>query len=77
MQTNRIPGQQSLDLSLFKGVDITERVKLQFRAEAFNLSNTPQYGSPNNQQGNPNFGRIFGTQDGTQRRTQFALRLMF
>ena len=77
LQTNRIPGQQSLDLSLFKGVDITERLKIQFRAEAFNLSNTPQYGSPNNQQGNPNFGRIFATQDGTQRRTQFALRFMF
>jgi hypothetical protein len=44
---------------------------------SFNLGNTPQWGSPNNQQGNPNFGKIFSTQDGTQRRTQFALRFMF
>ena len=77
LQTNRIPGQHYMDLSFFKAVNLTERFKVQFRAEAFNLTNTPQYGSPNRIQGDPNFGRIFSTQDGTQRRTQFALRFMF
>ena len=77
LQTNRIPGQRNVDLSLFKAVQISERFAVQFRAESFNLGNTPQWGSPNNQQGNPNFGKIFSTQDGTQRRTQFALRFMF
>ncbi len=77
LQSNNAPGQKYLDLSLFKAVNITERVKMQFRAEAFNLANTPQYDRPNNTQGNPNFGVITGTQQGTQRRTQFALRLMF
>lgn len=66
-----------MDLSLFKGVNLSERVNIQFRAEAFNIANTPQYDSPNNTQGDPNFGRITATQQGTQRRTQFALRLMF
>jgi hypothetical protein len=77
LQTNRIPGQRNVDLSLFKAVQISERFSMQLRAESFNLGNTPQWGSPNNQQGNPNFGKIFSTQDGTQRRTQFALRFMF
>ena len=66
-----------MDLSLFKAVRLTERFSVQLRAEAFNLTNTPQFGAPNRIQGDPNFGRIFGTQEGTQRRTQFALRFMF
>jgi hypothetical protein len=77
LQTNNVPGQAYMDLSLFKAVNLTERFKMQFRAEAFNLTNTPQFGSPNRTQGDPNFGRIFDTQQGTQRRTQFALRFMF
>ena len=76
-QTQRVPGQHYLDFSLFKAINLTERFKIQFRAEAFNLTNTPQFGAPNRTQGDPNFGRIFTTQDGTQRRTQFALRFMF
>ena len=76
-QTQRVPGQGYMDFSLFKAINLTERFKVQFRAEAFNLTNSPQFGSPNRIQGDPNFGRIFGTQDGTQRRTQFALRFMF
>lgn len=77
LQSNNLPGQGYMDLSLFKGIRFTERFQIQFRAEAFNLTNTPQWGSPNRIQGDPNFGRIFTTQDGTQRRTQFALRFMF
>jgi hypothetical protein len=42
------PGQRNLDFSLFKNFSITERVKTQFRAEAFNAFNTPYFGQPNN-----------------------------
>lgn len=77
LQSNNVPGQAYMDLSLFKAINLTERFKMQFRAEAFNLSNSPQFGAPNRTQGDPNFGRIFDTQAGTQRRTQFALRFMF
>jgi hypothetical protein len=77
LQSNNQPGQAYMDLSLFKGIRFNERFQMQFRAEAFNLTNTPQFGAPNRIQGDPNFGRIFTTQDGTQRRTQFALRFMF
>jgi hypothetical protein len=41
-------GQQNLDFSLFKNFNVTERVKVQFRGEAFNAFNTPYFGDPNN-----------------------------
>jgi len=41
------PGQQRVDLSLFKTFDITERLKFEFRAESFNVLNTTQFGAPN------------------------------
>jgi hypothetical protein len=73
------PGTRNIDLSLFKDFRLTERYKIQFRAESFNLSNTPQFDSFNMgiTQGNDDFGQIHGTLPGTERHTQFALRLMF
>jgi len=41
------PGLHSLDLSLAKNWTLRERTRLQFRAEAFNALNTPQFGVPN------------------------------
>lgn len=41
------PGFKNVDFSLFKNFSIRERAKLQFRFEAFNLFNTPQFGVPN------------------------------
>ncbi len=43
------PRFRHIDLSLFKSFDITEKTKLQFRAEAFDLTNTPSYFVANNQ----------------------------
>jgi hypothetical protein len=42
----RGPGQTNLDASIFRDFRVTERFKLQFRAEAFNLSNTPAFNNP-------------------------------
>lgn len=78
LQTNNAPGVKTLDFSLFKDFAFTERWKLQFRAESFNLTNTPQFGTPdNNLQDGTNFGRITSTLSGSERHIQFALRLMF
>jgi len=41
------PGLATVDLSVFKTTAISERVSLQFRAEAFNLLNHANYGTPN------------------------------
>jgi hypothetical protein len=41
------PGLQRVDLSLFKNFDIYERLKLEFRTEAFNVLNTAQFINPN------------------------------
>jgi hypothetical protein len=46
------PGTATVDLSVSKNIRITERLKMQFRVDAFNLFNHPQYNNPNN--GNTN-----------------------
>ena len=43
----RGPGVVNMDFSLFRTFKLTERFNLQFRAEAFNLSNTPHFSNPN------------------------------
>jgi hypothetical protein len=42
----RGPGFTNVDAGLFRTFAITERVKMQFRAESFNLSNTPHFNNP-------------------------------
>ncbi len=66
-----------VDFSVFKLFSITERVKLQFRAESFNLTNTPWFGAPNTTLGSANFGVVSPSQANDPRNVQLALRLMF
>ena len=42
----RGPGVVNMDMGLFREFSATERVKVQFRAEAFNVGNTPHYNNP-------------------------------
>jgi hypothetical protein len=66
------------DMSLMKTFDITERWKTVFQLQAFNLTNTPQYGKANTTVGNPNFGIITSSAPGaTPRNIQLALRILF
>jgi len=71
------PGRQSLDFSVFKDFQIRERMKMQFRAESFNLTNTPNFEVPGNQLGTAAFGVISGTANTLPRNLQFALKLLF
>jgi len=69
------PGRVNTDIGLFKAFRITERVGLQFRAEAFNLLNTPPLGVPVTSLGDPAFGRIQST--GRPRNLQFGMKVLF
>jgi hypothetical protein len=55
------PGLGNVDLSLFRKFDIREGMKLEFRVEANNLTNTPAFAAPNTTLGDVNFGKITGT----------------
>lgn len=69
----RGPGLAGWDLSLFKTVSIKERVRAQFRVEALNAFNTPQFYGPHTSFGSGSFGRIT-TQGNLSRQIELALR---
>lgn len=69
-------GLQQLDSSLFKTFRFTERISMQFRADAFNTFNHPNFSSPDSTVGDPSEGQIFSTST-DNRRMQFGLRLFF
>jgi hypothetical protein len=69
------PGYQTVNLSLMKNTALSERLNLQFRAEAFNLFNHPNFNLPDNFLGSPTFGRITSARD--PRHIQFGLKLLF
>jgi hypothetical protein len=84
LQAHTGPPTRTLDFSLFKDFNVTERWKFQFRGEAFNIANTPIFNLPGQNindspryGGNGNFGRITSSVAGTERRVQFSLRLSF
>jgi len=70
------PGRVNFDMSLFKDFPVAEGKMFQFRAEAFNVFNTPQFGQPNASIGSPNAGVISGIV-GNPRQLQLALRFQF
>ena len=53
-----------------------EQHALLFRAEMFNISNTPQLGNPGGTLGTGTFGRVTGTA-ADNRQIQFALKYTF
>jgi hypothetical protein len=70
------PSQRRLDLSLFKDFLLPRNVRLQFRVEAYNVTNAVNFANPNGALGNAAFGTITST-IGTPRQMQFALKLLF
>jgi hypothetical protein len=77
------PGVAELDLSILKNTILTERLKLQFRAEFFNILNAVNFNTPNTvaftsatSAPSPTAGVITGTST-TSRQIQFALKLLW
>jgi hypothetical protein len=76
------PPFRDVDLSLMKNFLIRERATIQFRAECFNISNTPNFGQPGNSVTAGNFGVIQATRSqrgdfGSSRQIEFALKVIF
>jgi len=68
----------NIDVSLFKNFAIRENVKLQFRAEAFNFTNTPTFGEPGRGINTATFGIVTAQAFNPKpREVQLALRLTF
>ncbi|MDE1160743.1 MAG: carboxypeptidase-like regulatory domain-containing protein [Acidobacteriaceae bacterium] len=70
----RGPAYRDLDLSLAKHTQLGDKTDLEFRAEVFDITNTPALGSPNGSVGAAAFGQITSTVT-DPRVVQFALRL--
>ena len=64
-----------LNFGLTKGFAVTERAKLEFKAEAFNALNTPPLGNPNGSFGAAAFGTITTALD--PRVFEFVVKLQF
>jgi hypothetical protein len=74
------PGFEDVDLALIKNTKVTERMNVQFRADAFDLLNHPNYGQPGGTVGS--LGVIQSTRfptgdSGSSRQLQVALKLQF
>jgi len=71
----RGPGLQNADLMIGKTFRMTERLNMEFRAEAFNMTNTPPLNDPSGSFGSAAFGTI--TTAGNPRDFEFALKVHF
>ncbi|HUS05605.1 MAG TPA: TonB-dependent receptor, partial [Bryobacteraceae bacterium] len=69
------PGLANVDFAVSKHFPVTERVRLQFRSEFFNLLNHANFNEPNSTLTSGTYGRITSAMD--PRILQFALKLMF
>jgi Carboxypeptidase regulatory-like domain/TonB dependent receptor len=70
------PGLFNIDYSLFKSFAIKERLRLQFRAELFNIFNHPNFNNPASSFATASFGNITSTST-DNREIQFGLKLLF
>src|SRR2546428_13117157 len=76
------PGFQDVDFSIAKNTSIKEGISLQFRAEAFNLLNHPNFTQPQNSLTASTFGQITATRStrgdlGSSRQLTVGMKLIF
>jgi hypothetical protein len=76
------PGFSNTDFSIIKRTDVHEALRIEFRAEVFDLFNHANLGQPGKVVGSPAFGRIVNTrfptgESGSSRQLQLGVKLMF
>ena len=79
------PGQFRLDAGVSRWIDFSERWKMQIRADAYDLTNTPFFSNPNTDINSQSFGFVTGTVGSgsgvngfaAARSLQFALKIQF
>lgn len=72
----RGPGMKNWDSSLFKDFAVTERFRAEFRAEALNTFNSPQFANPGTRLGSSSFG-VIANQVNFSRLLQLGVRFAF
>jgi len=70
------PGLNDFDFAALKHFVLSERFKLEFRAELYNMWNTPNFSYPHTSVTSASFGKITST-NGPARQIQFGLKLNF
>jgi hypothetical protein len=74
----RGPGFSNIDFAMFKNVAITERYKVQFRVQAYNLTNTPHFANPYDTNLNDgHIGAINSVLTNSWRQVELAMRFTF
>jgi hypothetical protein len=72
------PHNRRLDTSVFKDFAVRKELKIQFRAEIFNVTNTANFASPASVLGGADFGQLTQLTAGyTPREVQLAIRFQF
>jgi hypothetical protein len=79
----RGPGLVNLDAGIFRNFQLSERWRMQFRSEAFNVTNTPKFANPSSNVSAAGFMTVTsalttsGSVEGGERSIRFALRFSF
>ena len=71
------PGLKEVDFSTFKNIRLMERLKLQFRAEFFNVLNHPNFAAPNFLNDANNETGILASTSTSSRQIQLGLKLIW
>jgi len=72
----RADWNKNLDISFFRSFTVTESKRFEFRAEAFNVTNTPVFAAPDANLQDPTFGIVSSTAN-TERQLQLGLKFYF
>lgn len=72
----RAAGARNIDATISKTFQVYEKLRLQFRGESFNFTNTPRFAPPNQSFGNGLFGQAT-SQLNQPRVVQFGLKLLW